>query len=240
LCLVPGSACCCGIFFVITIALISFFTPETSNLQDNMKEATVLLLVSLVATGTSFHNNCVLAFTPHTSGRNRNHLAFQTTTSTTLSKLLLSSQDKVGEGQKESTLSPSESQVYSLLKKLSDSGLEFRIVVVGNGAILETTNLLGPTMKLGQSPASGANLVTFASDDSSFEFHLMIEQISQVAMVEKESPVLSGRIMQIMRFLNEDGKSICSLILADDSRDAAAWYQGILSEYGSEWKVPLN
>ena len=156
------------------------------------------------------------------------------------SKLRLSSRDTVGEEKekKESTLSPSEAKVYSLLEKLSDSGFQFRIVVVGNGAILESTNLLGPNMKLGQSPASGANLVTFASNDSSFEFHLMIGQISQVAMVEKESPVVSGRIMRIIRFLNVDGKSICSLILADDS--GASWYQGILSEYGSEWKVPSN
>ena len=39
-------------------------------------------------------------------------------------------------------------------------------------------------------------------------------------MAEKESPVVSGRIIQIMLFLNHDGKSICSLILADDSSDA--------------------
>ena len=108
-------------------------------------------------------------------------------------------------------------------------------MVVGNGAILESTNLLGPTMKTSQSPASGANLVTFASADQSFEFHLMIAQVAKVAMVEKESPVKKGKIMRILRFLNGEDKSICSLILAEDSSDVAAvWFRDLMSKYGPE------
>jgi hypothetical protein len=85
-------------------------------------------------------------------------------------------------------LTPQEINVYELLKELSDSKLPFRIVVVGNGAILESTNTLGPTFKLGKSPKSGASIVTFASEDQSFEFHLMPAQIASAVLVEKPSP----------------------------------------------------
>ena len=131
-------------------------------------------------------------------------------------------------------LSEPEQRVYGLLEELNSSKLAFRIVVVGNGAILESTNLLGPTMKLSQSPISGANLVTFASEDQSFEFHLQTAAVSKVALVEKEGP---KRTMRIMRFLNETGKSICSLIVSDDSESAAEWYQTMLDKYGSEMQL---
>jgi len=133
-----------------------------------------------------------------------------------------------------SVLSDKEELVYDLLKDLSNAKLPFRIVVVGNGAILESTNLLGPTFKVSQSPATGANLVTFASEDQSFEFHLMIAQVSKVAMIEKPSPVKKGKTMRIMRFLNAEEKSICSLILADKSADATGWFQQTVSKYGPE------
>jgi hypothetical protein len=131
-------------------------------------------------------------------------------------------------------LSDKEELVYDLLKDLSNAKFPFRVVVVGNGAILESTNLLGPTFKVSQSPATGANLVTFASEDQSFEFHLMIAQVSKVAMIEKPSPVKEGKTMRIMRFLNAEEKSICSLILADESADATGWFQRTVSKYGPE------
>lgn len=133
-------------------------------------------------------------------------------------------------------LDSQEEQVFALLKELSDSQLSFRIVVVGNGAILESTNVLGPTLKISQSPATGANLTTFASEDQSFEFHLMIAQVAKVAMVQKPSPAKEGTMMRILRFLNADDKSICSLILTEDSKDATEWFQGILSRHGPETK----
>ncbi|OEU18274.1 hypothetical protein FRACYDRAFT_260331 [Fragilariopsis cylindrus CCMP1102] len=142
-----------------------------------------------------------------------------------------------------------EKSVYTMLKELSNSNLLFRIVVVGNGAILESTNLLG-MMKLNQSPVSGANIVTFASNNQSFEFHLMIGHIDKVAFIEKDSPINKGKTMRIIRFINdESGKSICSLILAtsaaaatsaadgvDDDDDAIAndWFKVMISKYGSE------
>ena len=52
-------------------------------------------------------------------------------------------------------LTTPEQTVYDLLRELSDSGYDFRIVVVGQGAILETTSPLGPITKLTQSPSSG-------------------------------------------------------------------------------------
>lgn len=134
-------------------------------------------------------------------------------------------------------LSEPEQRVYDLLGDLHDSKFDFRIVVVGNGAILETTATLGPKMKMSQSPASGENLVTFASADSSFEFHLKIAQVSKVALVEKESPATPGRMVRIMRFINETGKPICSLILSTDSEEAATWYTSISAKYGPEMQL---
>lgn len=133
-------------------------------------------------------------------------------------------------------LTESEQKVYGLLEDIHQSKLTFRIVVIGNGAILESTNELGPVMKLSQSPKSGANLVTFASEDQSFEFHLMTAQISKVGMVEKENPA-SGRTMRIMRFLDDTGKPICSLILSDDSTEAKEWYQSTIEKHGSEIEI---
>ena len=144
-------------------------------------------------------------------------------------------------------LTVKEKNVYTMLKELSNSNLLFRIVVVGNGAILESTNLLG-SMKLNQSPVSGANIVTFASSNSqSFEFHLMIGQIDKVAFIEKDSPINKGKTMRIIRFINDESgnKAICSLILAtsaatadgvDDDDDTIAndWFKIMISKYGSE------
>jgi hypothetical protein len=131
-------------------------------------------------------------------------------------------------------LTEPEQRVYGLLEELHASELAFRIVVVGNGAILESTSTLGPKMKLSQSPASGANLVTFASEDSSFEFHIQTAAVSKVALVEKEGP---SRTMRILRFINDTGKPICSLILSEDSEAAAEWYKSISSKYGSEMQL---
>jgi hypothetical protein len=135
-------------------------------------------------------------------------------------------------------LSPPEEKVYDLLQELNESQLPFRVVVVGNGAILESTSLLGPSMRLSQSPSTGANLVTFASEDASFEFHLMVAQVSKVAMVEKQSPS-TGKTMRIVRFLDgeEPAKSICSLILAEDSDAAGKWYQKLLDKHGQELQI---
>jgi hypothetical protein len=123
------------------------------------------------------------------------------------------------------------------LEDIHASKLTFRVVVVGNGAILETTATLGPTMKLSQSPAMGENLVTFASEDASFEFHLKTAHVSKIVMVEKLNAGPTGRTMRIMRFINTMGKPICSLILSDDSEAASEWYQSINSKYGNEMQL---
>lgn len=130
-------------------------------------------------------------------------------------------------------LTASEEKVYNILEEIHSSKLAFRTVVVGNGAILESTNVMGPVLKLGQSPKSGANIATFASEDQSFEFHVMTAQVKKIALTEKESPA-TGRTMRILRLTKEDAKPICSLILADDTDEAATWYKGIVSKYGEE------
>lgn len=128
--------------------------------------------------------------------------------------------------------SEQETKVYDFLKELSDSDLAFRIVVVGNGAILESTNPLGPTFKVGESPKTGASIVTFASEDQSFEFHLMPAQIASAALVDRPRP--NGTTMRILRLLNAEGGPVCSLIVADDSSQAESWYDSLTSKFGSD------
>lgn len=129
-------------------------------------------------------------------------------------------------------MTPPEENVYEILQSLHVSQFPFRLVVVGNGAILETTSPLGPVMKLSQSPQTGENLLTFASKDQSFEFHLKIAQVSKIVLTEKEGP--QGKTMRIFRFLTDEGKPMCSLILADKSEDSIKWFHDIREKYGSD------
>ena len=126
-----------------------------------------------------------------------------------------------------------EQKIYTLSEELYESTLPFRVVVVGNGAILESTSKLGPIFKIGQSPKSGANIVTFASEDQSFEFHVILAQIASVAFIDKPSPVKEGNTMRLLRLLNGDGGSICSLIVAEESDTANEWYETMTQKYGS-------
>jgi putative heme iron utilization protein len=116
-----------------------------------------------------------------------------------------------------------------LVEDLHKSQYSFRIVVVGNGAILETTSELGPLMKLNSSPKTGEALITLSSADQSFEFHLKIAEVSKVALTEKET---GDRVMRIIRFLNNVGAPMCSLILRDDSEKSVEWYNELRSTYG--------
>jgi hypothetical protein len=114
--------------------------------------------------------------------------------------------------------------------------IEYFDQVVGNGAILETTEALGPVMKSSTSAKTGARLTTFASSDQSFEFHVNLDKIANVSFVETVKPVENGedKVLRICRFINEEGKSACSLILADSSEDATKWFDGMKTENESK------
>ena len=176
-----------------------------------MKNYIVLLLVLLCS--------ATVAFRP-TSQQNSHHLSRNFS--------LLASQ------KTEPVLTPPEKTVVDVLKLLHESKFPFRAVVVGNGAILESTMVLGPTMKVSSSPATGANILTLASEDKAFEFHIQTAQVSKIVFTQKESPQKPGRIMSISRLLNAEGKPMCSLILADDSSSASEWYEGLIQKYGGE------
>eukprot|EP00560_Eucampia_antarctica_P010151 CAMPEP_0197829090 /NCGR_PEP_ID=MMETSP1437-20131217/5561_1 /TAXON_ID=49252 ORGANISM="Eucampia antarctica, Strain CCMP1452" /NCGR_SAMPLE_ID=MMETSP1437 /ASSEMBLY_ACC=CAM_ASM_001096 /LENGTH=169 /DNA_ID=CAMNT_0043430585 /DNA_START=207 /DNA_END=716 /DNA_ORIENTATION=- len=123
-----------------------------------------------------------------------------------------------------------------ILKDIHESSFPFRIVVIGNGAILETTSILGPHMATSTSTKTGERLVTLASADKSFEFHVKVDQVSKVTFTEREKPGSSttNNIMRICRLQSKDEKPICSLILADSSEDAKEWFQGMTLQYGHE------
>lgn len=79
-------------------------------------------------------------------------------------------------------------------------------------------------MKLSESQKTGGQLMTFASSDSNFEFHLNLEKIASVSFVEKNS-------MKICRLLNNEGQSACSLILADPSDEAIQWFDSTKGKF---------
>ena len=130
------------------------------------------------------------------------------------------------------TLTPREDQVYQFLQDLQNKN--FRIIVIGNGAILESTHALGPNMSISPSPKSGANLITFATPDKSFELHLQLSQIAKVDLVEKEAP---NRTMRILRLSDDQEKSMCSLIVAEDSPENAEWFLSMKAKYGETWQI---
>ncbi len=88
-----------------------------------------------------------------------------------------------------SSSSPADdgSMAESILEEFHRSNLSFRIVVIGNGAILETTSKLGPTSKSSISPKSGERLLTFANEDASFEFHVKVDQVCKIIVSYTQS-----------------------------------------------------
>uniref|UniRef100_A0A7S2KKF8 PH domain-containing protein n=1 Tax=Skeletonema marinoi TaxID=267567 RepID=A0A7S2KKF8_9STRA len=128
------------------------------------------------------------------------------------------------------------SKAQRILDEFHASNLPFRIVVIGNGAILETTSKLGPKSKSSVSPKTGDKLLTFASEDASFEFHVKVDQITKITFVTSERPLPDGesKTMRVSRFLNEKGEPMCSLILADSSDESAQWFDGMNERYGQE------
>ena len=77
---------------------------------------------------------------------------------------------------------------------------------------------------------TGANMVTLANADQSFEYHVQLEQICQIAFVEKETP---NKTLRIVRLLNANGDSISSLILVDVSDDAQQWFRDLIQRHGT-------
>jgi len=122
--------------------------------------------------------------------------------------------------------------IDKIISDMHESKYPFRIVVIGNGAILETTSPLGPTMKSSVSPKTNQRLVTLASKDQSFEFHIKVDEVAKILFVETIKPVPAQKVLRICRFVREDGGSICSLILNETGEDAVKWFQGMKDRYG--------
>jgi len=128
-------------------------------------------------------------------------------------------------------LTAPEQRVYDLLHDIHESQYKFRVVVMGSGAILETTQRLGPVFKVTQQPSTGANLLTLASEDKSFELHVRLSQVCKMVLTTKETP---AKVMRIVRLLNDSGDSLSSLILADDKPEAIEWFEQLISKYGND------
>ena len=79
-------------------------------------------------------------------------------------------------------------------------------------------------------------MLTFSSDDASFEFHVKVDQICKITFVSTERTLPDGntKVMRVSRFLNEKGDPMCSLILADSSEDAVKWFDKMAEMNGQE------
>ena len=155
----------------------------------------------------------------------------------------LSTEEEEEEGVND--LIPREQRVVDFIEELSASDLPFRIVVVGNEgqAILESTQQLGPNLKVSKSPQPPhPKLLTLSSSDQSFEYHVRIGQISTIAILEKPRPGGgdSNNLMRLIRFLNGEGKSITSFIAAPstDSQEeqdlSEQLFRRLINKYGNE------
>lgn len=124
-------------------------------------------------------------------------------------------------------------QIENILQDIYESRKSFRITLIGNGATLEITSLLGPIKNSFTSDAeTGERIVTFASNDHSFEFHVNIDQVKDIMVSEEKNPSEGEEdVLRLCRFLNNDGVCICSLILVDKSMDSVAWFHDLMKKY---------
>ncbi|KAL7560852.1 hypothetical protein ACA910_013332 [Epithemia clementina (nom. ined.)] len=133
-------------------------------------------------------------------------------------------------------LTESEQAVYDFFHRLHETDYEFRIIVVGtnNGAILETTASLGPTFKLNASPKTGKALLTMATLDQSFEFHLTLQQVHKLELAKRPKKGHEDEYLRVLRFLsNTDDTVVCALLLVDQSDEAVTFFQALMDVYGS-------
>jgi len=74
-------------------------------------------------------------------------------------------------------------------------------------------------------------MLTFASEDQSFEYHLPLSDVMKIVLVEKETP---AKTLRIIRLLNAEGESMSSLILDDTTDAATKWYHSLVEKHGNE------
>jgi len=125
----------------------------------------------------------------------------------------------------------------AIVNDLHSSGYSFRIIVIANGAILESTHSFDKTsIRASKSPKTGENIVTFASHDKSFEFHLKVDQISKVSFHKVQRQ--EGNVMQICRMIDQAGSPAASLILQDvnenntNAGQPGLWFDEMIQRYG--------
>ena len=73
------------------------------------------------------------------------------------------------------------------------------------------------------------NVLTLASEDQSFEYHVELSEVSKIVFIERETP---AKTLRVIRLLNEVGNPISSLILASD--DDSDHYHELIEKFGSE------
>mmetsp|Transcript_20789 Transcript_20789/g.49363 ORF Transcript_20789/g.49363 Transcript_20789/m.49363 type:complete len:225 (+) Transcript_20789:31-705(+) len=210
----------------------------------------MMMITTTVTTGSSF--TFASAFTPFVATSSSVPPRTTTRTAPATTTMLLGASktaetSTIEEDQGVDDLSPREQHVVDFIEELSASDLKFRIVVVGNAgqAILESTQRLGPNLKVSKSPQPPhPNLLTVSSNDQSFEYHLKIGQVSTIAILEKPRPAGdSNNLMRLVRFLNEEGKSITSFIVApstdseEEQECSEELFRHLINKYGNELKL---
>jgi hypothetical protein len=75
-------------------------------------------------------------------------------------------------------------------------------------------------------------MLTLANVDQSFEYHVQLEQVCKIVLIEKETP--TKKTLRIIRLLNALGESMSSFILTDTTEQALSWYHELVQRRGNE------
>lgn len=128
---------------------------------------------------------------------------------------------------------------------ITDAGAlgTLRFVAVSGGAVLESIGRFDYGVKQFSVPGKG-DYLTVASEDRTFECHLNMSAVKKVTMSDEPAKI-GGHTLHVMRFLDEGGKPVLSVMLMWAPNEGPGNYlYGAVEEfgklreqYGAEWSV---
>jgi putative heme iron utilization protein len=75
-------------------------------------------------------------------------------------------------------------------------------------------------------------MVTIANQDQTFEYHIQLDTISKIVLLEKNTT--DHRTLRIIRFLNQFNDTMSSIIFIDTSELAQNFFTNLIQRYGNE------
>lgn len=128
---------------------------------------------------------------------------------------------------------------------IADAGAlgTLRFVAVSGGAVLESIGRFDYGVKEFSVPGKG-DYLTVASEDRTFECHLNLSIVKKVTMSDEPAKV-GGHTLHVMRFCDEGGKPVLSVMLMWAPNEGPGVYLygavdafgELRDKYGAEWSV---